>query len=254
MSFKNTLLRYFIRFSYQGRNFHGWQIQPNAVTVQEILEDRLSKILGERISVTGAGRTDTGVHASEMFAHFDAEITDKENLVKRLNSFLPPDIAIQNIIEVKSSAHARFDATERTYHYYIHYDKNPFKTDVSWYWFYGNLDLVKMNSAASKLLEFYDFSSFARLHADNKTNICNIKEAFWEDFENGLKFTITADRFLRNMVRSLVGTLVLVGQGKITEAEFIEIIRKKDRKFAAASAPAHGLFLAEVKYPDDIFI
>lgn len=247
-------MRYFLNFSYHGKNYHGWQIQPNAVTVQEIMQDRISKILGSETVLTAAGRTDTGVHALHMTAHFDAEITNPEHFVFRLNAFLPPDISVKNILPVQNEAHARFDAVRRTYKYFIHYDKNPFKTDISWFWNYEKLDTDRMNQAAEKLKSFKDFTSFARLHSDNKTNDCQIFEAKWEEKNEGLIFTVSADRFLRNMVRSMVGTLVEVGQHKISVSDFMEIIEKKERKFAAASAPAHGLFLTDVKYPEDIFI
>ena len=247
-------MRYFLGFSYKGTSYHGWQIQPNAITIQEVLEDRMSKLLGNEIKLVGAGRTDAGVHAKFMIAHFDAEISDSEKFIYRLNSFLPQDIAVHSLYKMKPDAHARFDATERTYHYYINYNKNPFKTELSWLWNYEALDVVKMNEAAALLLKFDDFTSFARLHTDNKTNICNVRYAVWSEENGNLKFEITADRFLRNMVRSIVGTLVEMGKGKISLDEFIEIIEKKDRKFAAASAPAHGLFLTHVAYPKDLYL
>ena len=246
-------MRYFLSFSYHGTSFHGWQIQPNAITVQEIMEHRISKILGKETKLVGAGRTDSGVHAKEMTAHLDAHIENKENFIFRVNSFLPNEIAVHDLKEVHPAAHARFDAIERSYQYKIHYNKNPFKNNLSWHWNYERLNLEKMNLAAQKLLEFNDFTSFARLHADNKTNFCDVRSAVWiEDGEN-LTFKIVADRFLRNMVRSIVGTLVEVGQEKVSLEQFIDIIEKKDRKFASASAPAHGLFLTQVKYPKEIF-
>lgn len=254
MWFKNTDLRYFLNFSYNGTHYHGWQIQPNAITVQEILEDRISKILGQKTQVVAAGRTDAGVHASEMIAHVDADIPNSEQFIYRVNSFLPKDIAVHSLLKVKDDAHARFDAVERTYHYFLHYDKNPFKTETSWYWNYDALNVEAMNYSAQKLIDSKDFTSFARLHTDNKTNICDVRQAIWTKEKDGLKFTIKADRFLRNMVRAVVGTLVEVGRGKLNENDFVNIIEKKDRKFASASAPAHGLFLAEVKYPDEIYV
>ncbi|MXV38173.1 tRNA pseudouridine(38-40) synthase TruA [Flavobacteriaceae bacterium Ap0902] len=252
--FKSTKLRYFITLAYNGNNYHGWQIQPNAITVQEILEDRISKLLGINTPITAAGRTDTGVHASKMVVHIDASIPDKENFIYRLNAFLPTDIAIHSIEAVRDDAHARFNALERTYQYFLHYDKNPFIPDVSWHWRYTSLGIKAMNEAATYLLQTEDFTSFARLHADNKTNICDVRQAFWKETREGLKFTISADRFLRNMVRAIVGTLVEVGRGKLNKKEFIEIIHKKDRSFAAASAPAHGLFITNIEYPDDIYL
>ncbi|MDO5654879.1 MAG: tRNA pseudouridine(38-40) synthase TruA [Flavobacteriaceae bacterium] len=247
-------MRYFLNFSYLGKNYHGWQIQPNATSVQEILQDRVSKILGVTTILTAAGRTDTGVHAKQMTAHFDTEIEIRSDFVYRINAFLPQDIAVQSIKQVKKEAHARFDAIERTYQYFIHYQKNPFLSEVSWYWNYQKLDVNKMNEAAEILYEMTDFTSFAKLHTDNKTNICQVKTAKWIQQNENLIFTICADRFLRNMVRSIVGTLVEVGSGKLSKSDFKEIIVKKDRKFAAASAPAHGLFLLDVKYPDELFI
>ncbi|MDG4950646.1 tRNA pseudouridine(38-40) synthase TruA [Weeksellaceae bacterium KMM 9724] len=247
-------MRYFLGFSYQGTSYHGWQIQPNAITVQEVLEDRMSKLLGNETKLVGAGRTDAGVHAKSMVAHFDSEIEDIDKFIYRLNSFLPQDIAVHSLQKMKPEAHARFDATERTYHYYINYQKDPFKTDLSWHWNYEVLDINKMNQAADLLLKYDDFTSFARLHTDNKTNICDVRYAVWSEESGNLKFEITADRFLRNMVRSVVGTLVEVGKGKTSLEEFIDIIEKKDRKFAAASAPAHGLFLTHVAYPKDLYL
>lgn len=254
MQFKNTDLRYFLNFQYNGTHYHGWQIQPNAITVQEVMEDRISKILGTKTQIVAAGRTDAGVHASEMMAHFNAEILDIDKFIYRVNAFLPDDISVQSVKEVVADAHARFDATQRTYHYFVNYKKNPFTTQTSWYWQYDSLDIDAMNKAASRLLEFDDFTSFARLHADNKTNICDVRTAFWEENNGNLKFTISADRFLRNMVRAVVGTLVEVGRGKLNENDFVNIIHKKDRKFAGTSAPANGLFLAEVKYPEEIYL
>ena len=247
-------MRYFIEFSYKGTNYHGWQIQPNAITVQEVLEDRLSRLLGAKTNVVAAGRTDTGVHAKQMFAHADFECSDINNVVLRLNKFLPNDIAVRSIVPVKEDAHARFDATDRTYEYYIETEKNVFSTESAWYFAYGSLNIDLMNEAAVKLFNYDDFTSFARLHADNKTNICEIKKAVWEKNGHQLKFTISADRFLRNMVRAIVGTLVEVGQEKISISKFEQIIEKKGRKFASASAPAQGLFLSEVIYPKDIFM
>lgn len=246
-------MRYFLEFSYKGTNYHGWQIQPNAITVQEILEKKMSTLLGEKISVTAAGRTDTGVHAKKMYAHFDYDNLDKNKFIYRLNSFLPKDIAIHDLIHVKTDAHARFDAVSRKYLYYIHHKKNPFLEEVSWHWKFKELDIDKMNLAAAKLLDFNDFTSFAKLHTDNKTNICKVEKAKWTKQKDQYIFEIEADRFLRNMVRSIVGTLVEIGNNKLSHEDIIEIIEKKDRKFASASAPASGLFLAEVVYPNSIY-
>lgn len=245
-------MRYFIEFSYKGTNYHGWQIQPNAITVQEVLENRLSTLLKTPIQVTGAGRTDTGVHAKQMFAHTDLDYPEPNILKNKLNRFLPDDIAVHQIIPVKEDAHARFDALSRTYEYYIFTQKNVFATENAWLMPYS-LDINAMNEAAKQLFLYEDFTSFARLHTDTKTNICKIYSAIWEQNGDELKFTICADRFLRNMVRAIVGTMVEVGKGKINITDFKQIIEKKGRNFAAASAPAQGLFLAHIAYPPDLF-
>lgn len=246
-------MRYFLEFSYNGKNYFGWQRQPKQISVQEVLENALSTLFREAIAVTGAGRTDSGVHAKKMFAHFDFENELPGDLIHRLNSFLPQDIVIYKIHSMKSEAHARFDALERTYHYFVQIGKDAFNSDFSWQIRY-DLDENKMNQAAESLIGKKDFSSFAKLHTDVKTHICNVKLAQWERIENELKFTITADRFLRNMVRAIVGTLVDVGKGKITLDEFNSIIDQKDRSFASGSAPAQGLYLAEVEYPKSIYL
>ncbi|WP_372932552.1 tRNA pseudouridine(38-40) synthase TruA [Mariniphaga sediminis] len=246
------MYRYFVQLSFKGTRYHGWQVQPNAISVQEVLEKAFSTILREEISVVGAGRTDTGVHASFFVLHFDTEneILDTTKLVFQLNSFLPFDIAIQKIWQVTTEAHARFGALSRTYHYYITTQKNPFHSETAFY-YRGNLDVAKMNEAARILLEYDDFTSFSRLHTDVKTNLCKIYRAEWQQEKNRLVFTIRANRFLRNMVRAVVGTLLEVGKGKLSLENFREIIEVKDRGAAGASAPAHGLFLAEVEYPDE---
>ncbi len=212
-------------------------------------------MLREEISVVGAGRTDTGVHASFFMLHFDSE---NENIntadfVYKLNSFLPTDIAVQNMRKVKKDAHARFDATSRTYKYYITIEKNPFTTETV-FRTKQNPDIQKMNEAANILFAFEDFTSFSRLHTDVKTNNCKIFQAEWTKEEAGLVFTIKADRFLRNMVRAIVGTLLEVGNGKLSIDEFRKIIERKDRGAAGASAPAHGLFLVDIEYPAGIFM
>lgn len=243
--------RYFMHLAYRGRAFHGWQSQPNAVSVQSTIEDALAIIMREPIKIVGAGRTDAGVNAHSMIAHFDVSqpISDPDAVVRGLNSLVGHDIAIYSIKQVGDAAHARFDATSRTYHYYAHSDKSPFYYDLSWQ-APATLDYDKMNEAAEMLLEVDDFTSFAKLHADNKTNICKVSYAKWESIGNGRwQFVITADRFLRNMVRAVVGTLVEVGRGKITIDDFRRIIDKKDRCSAGTSMPAHALFLWEVKYP-----
>lgn len=246
-------MRYFIELAYNGKNYFGWQIQPKQISVQEVLEKALSVLLRKDISITGAGRTDTGVHAKKMFAHFDLEGKLPEDLVHRLNSYLPKDIVIYKIHPMTDEAHARFDATERTYHYFVQTGKDPFNYDFAWQ-IHFELDMEKMNLAAQMLLGKKDFSSFAKIHTDVKTHICEVKFAQWESFGRELRFTITADRFLRNMVRAIVGTLVDVGKGKISLEEFNILIAQKDRSFASGSAPAHGLYLVDVKYPKRIFI
>lgn len=245
-------MRYFIEFSYDGSHYHGWQYQPNAITVQQVLEDRMSKLLKTKISLVAAGRTDAGVHAKQMYAHADFSVENLNDFIFKLNNFLPPDIAIQQILPVTFDAHARFDAIKRTYEYCITTHKAPFSRHYSWF-FLHPLSVNKMNTAAEVLLDYTDFTSFARLHSDNKTNLCKIHYAKWFQQGNTLRFTITADRFLRNMVRAIVGTLVEVGQGRIDLDRFKKIIEQKDRKLASASAPAQGLFLSKIEYPSQIF-
>ncbi len=241
-------MRFFIKFSYNGTNYHGWQNQPNAVAVQEILENGLSTILNKKIDVIGAGRTDTGVHAKEMFAHFDIETEiEIQNSIHKLNSFLPKDIVVLDIIKVRVDAHARFDAKKRTYQYYINHHKNPFSINQSWY-FHQKLDVNLMNQAAQILFVHTDFQCFSKVNTDVNTFDCKIFEAFWTEDNNQLIFTITADRFLRNMVRAIVGTLILVGLHKITKEEFEQIIRNKNRSEAGFSVPACGLFLTKIEY------
>lgn len=243
--------RYFIRLSYKGTNYHGWQIQPNAISVQEVLNKALSTILNCEINVVGCGRTDTGVHASDFYAHFDV-VQDKqidcEKLSFRLNRFLPHDIAIKETFQVKEEAHTRFDPISRTYHYLITKEKNPFRKESHWKIPY-ELDVDKMNEAAKVLFEFEDFTSFSKLHTDVKTNNCKIYQAIWKDKGDELVFVVKADRFLRNMVRAIVGTLVEVGRGKMDLDGFRMVIESKNRSNAGSSVPGHGLFLAEIEYP-----
>lgn len=246
-------MRYFLEFAYNGQNYFGWQKQPKQISVQEVLENSLSTILRQSIAITGAGRTDTGVHARQMFAHFDRDEELPKDLVHRLNAFLPKDISVYKIHRVTDEAHARFDALERTYHYFVQIEKDPFNFDFAWQ-IRHEPDLDKMNQGAELLLGKQDFSSFAKLHTDVKTHICEVNFAKWERCGSELKFTITADRFLRNMVRSIVGTLIEVGKGKINLDEFNNIIAQKDRSFASGSAPAQGLYLTEVVYPKNLFI
>lgn len=245
-------MRYFIYLSYDGARYHGWQIQPNGSSVQEMLGKALSTLLHESIEVTGAGRTDAGVNASLMVAHFDTEHTADQQLAYRLNKFLPQDIAIHKIVPVKPEAHARFSATSRTYHYYVITAKTPFEPYA--YRFPQPLDFDKMNEAAKALFDYIDFTSFSKLHTDVKTNNCRIMAAKWEQVSPiKWQFTITADRFLRNMVRAIVGTLLDVGRGVLTLEQFREIIEKKDRCSAGMSVPGNALFLADITYPEDLF-
>ena len=243
-------MRYFMRLAYNGADFHGWQSQPNAVSVQEIIEKALSMVLRKETPITGAGRTDTGVNAALMYAHFDVDevINDTETLVTRLNSIVGRDISIYKIFQVHDDAHARFDATARTYKYFVHTSKSPFLYPFSWRAM-CKLDFDIMNEAAEKLYEFTDFTSFSKLHTDVKTNNCKITHARWERDGEQWVFTITADRFLRNMVRAIVGTLVDVGRGKITVEQFCGIIEKKNRCSAGTSMPGNALFLWHVSYP-----
>lgn len=285
-------MRYFITFSYDGTKYHGWQIQPNGISVQEVLQKALSTLLRQDIEVVGAGRTDAGVHAKMMVAHFtlgqqvneiasqqvnkttgqqDGKTTaqklnkttnqqvnqsafqqedsiDCEQLVYKLNKILPHDIGVQKVEVVSDDMHARFSATSRTYHYFVHLKKNPFLRAYSWQ-VYGDLDFCKMNEASKILLGTHDFTSFSKTNTDTKTNLCTITEAFWEELEPGVwRFTISANRFLRNMVRAIVGTLVEVGRGKLTVEGLQRVIEEKDRCSAGESVPGNALFLVDVRY------
>jgi tRNA pseudouridine38-40 synthase len=242
-------LRYFIEFAYKGTHYHGWQYQPNATSVQETLNNVFSTLLQEKIDIMGAGRTDTGVHASQMYGHFDSEtIIDNTKFIHKINSFLPKDIVVYDIILVHQEAHARFDATSRTYQYHISKSKNIFNNELTWH-FNQVLDIDAMNSCAKLLLEFEDFKCFSKSNTDVNTYNCMITEAFWAKENNNLVFTITADRFLRNMVRAIVGTLVNIGLHKITQTDFAKIIEDRNREKAGFSVPAHGLFLTKITYP-----
>jgi tRNA pseudouridine38-40 synthase len=247
--------RYFIYLSYNGTNYCGWQIQPNGVSIQQKIEESLAVLLQIPTPITGAGRTDAGVHARLMVAHFDWEGKDfnPETLTEKLNRFLPHDIAIQKIIRVSPEAHARFDAISRTYKYYISTEKNPFD-DPFRYRIKQNPDLERMNESARILMEYTDFTSFSKLHTDVKTNNCRIMEAEWKRKDGILIFTIRADRFLRNMVRAIVGTLLEVGRGKLSADEFRQVIESKDRGKAGTSAPGNALFLTNIEYPDSVFL
>jgi len=242
-------MRFFITLSYDGTRYHGWQIQPNGDSVQQRLQEALSTLLRKPVEVVGAGRTDTGVHARMMVAHFDWEETiDGKQLAYKLNKLLPGDIAVQEVRQVEDDMHARFSATSRTYHYFIHTRKDPFLQAYSWQIPFA-LDFEKMNEAAKVLLEYKDFTSFSKVNTDTKTNLCDLKEAFWEEVEPGQwRFTITANRFLRNMVRAIVGTLVEVGRGRISIEEMRHIIEAKDRCQAGESVPGKALFLVDIKY------
>ncbi len=244
-------MRYFLKLSFFGKDFHGWQRQINAYTVQQCLEEALAKILGHSIDLVGAGRTDTGVHARLYYAHFDSSIDNLETditFLKGLNAILPFSIAVQNIIRVHDNAHARFDATSRTYQYLIVREKNPFLTDFAWN-NHHKLNISLMNDAAQLLLKHTDFESFAKLHSDVDHYNCEIMHADWKLSEDCLIFEIKANRFLRNMVRAITGTLIEVGRERITSAEFENIILKRDRKAAGMSVPANGLYLTFITYP-----
>ena len=248
--------RYFIKLAFNGKNYHGWQMQDNALTIQSVINDALSKLLEEEINVTGCGRTDTGVHAKEFYAHFDINKilnkNDRENIVFKLNNFLDDSIVIFNIIHVKPDSHARFDAISRTYQYFISRQKDPFDNDFSYY-VYGDINIDLMNEGAKILYEYEDLTSFSKLHSDVKTNNCKVLYAKWAENEDKLIFTITADRFLRNMVRAIVGTLLDIGKKKISLKDFRKIIESKNRSDAGYSVPAKGLFLTKIEYPDDIY-
>lgn len=248
------MARYFIEMAYNGANFHGWQKQQNAVTVQQTLEQVLTTVFQENIVVTGAGRTDTGVHASYFVAHFDAVALpfEQNDILRKANSLLPDGIAVFSVIPVSDGAHSRFDAVSRTYEYHLVLQKDPFLfpfTHRPWF----TPDFEEMNKAAEKLKDYTDFTSFARLHGGNKTNFCTIDEAYWEQRDNRYVFVIKADRFLRNMVRAIVGTLLDVGRNKISVNDFCQIIESKDRGGAGTSAPPQGLFLTHIDYPSEVF-
>jgi len=250
--------RYFLHLSYNGTVYYGWQIQKLTTnTIQQVLQDKLSVVLSETIKLTGCGRTDTGVHAKDFYAHFDCaqeDLTSNENKwLYKFNAVLPADIVIHKIIKVDSEANARFDAVSRTYNYIITKTKNPFLINTA-YWNHTAFDIEKMNAAAASLFEYLDFSSFSKSKTKTLTNNCKIKEAYWKQEGDLLIFTITADRFLRNMVRAIVGTLLEVGVNKITVDEFKQIIESKNRSNAGASVPACGLFLTKVEYPETVLI
>lgn len=247
-------MRYFIELSYNGSAYHGWQNQPKDISVQEVVEKALSMLLKEAISIMGAGRTDTGVHASQMFAHFDTHVVfNKTNLVFKLNSYLPKDIAIRDIFKVKEEAHARFHAISRTYLYRIALKKEVFSFDHS-FLVKQDLDIEKMKEASEVLFKYKDFQCFSKSKTDVKTYYCDIMKAKWTLENNELRFVIKADRFLRNMVRAIVGTMINIGLGKMDVEDLHTIIKSKNRSEAGFSVPAHGLYLTEVAYPNDIKI
>ncbi|MEO9894534.1 tRNA pseudouridine(38-40) synthase TruA [Aurantibacter sp.] len=245
-------MRYFVEFSYFGKAYHGWQIQPNAITVQQVFEKAFSTLLGNEIALVAAGRTDAGVHAKQMFAHFDCEqIKNTEDLIFRLNSFLPDDIAVKSIFEVSADAHARFNATERTYEYWLVQKKNPFYLEHAHY-INRTLDVAKMNAAAALMMTYSDFECFSKSKTEVHTFLCDLKKAEWQVIDDRLVFTISANRFLRNMVRAIVGTLIEVGIGKWTLEDVKTILESKDRTKAGVSVPAKGLYLLAIKYPQEI--
>lgn len=246
-------MRYFADIEFDGTAYSGWQIQPHSPSVQQTLEEALALFLRCKVDVTGAGRTDAGVHASQMIAHFDLETPqDPDWMMHKLNGILPQDIAVHRIWPVRPDAHARFDAVSRTYKYYVTLNKSAFHREYSWY-LVNEPDFGLMNQAAEMLLSTVDFTSFSKLHTDTKTNDCRVTEALWTPLEDGRwVFTITADRFLRNMVRAIVGTLMEVGRHKLTVDGFRKIIENKDRCSAGDSAPAQGLFLYKIVYPDNL--
>ena len=251
--------RYFIRLAFNGTNYHGWQIQPNAISVQQVLNQDLSLLLGEDIQVTGCGRTDTGVHARVFYAHMDCSQKGSQDrtigpaFLFKINNKLPADIAVQEIIPVRPDAHARFDALSRTYIYQISRRKAVFNRDLSHY-LYGDLDFPAMQDACELLKECTDFTSFSKVDTDTRTNDCRIDLARWDISTEDMVFTIQADRFLRNMVRAIVGTMLELGFGRINLDEFRRILESRDRSKAGISAPAKGLFLADVQYPPEIFL
>lgn len=247
--------KYFMSLAYQGTAYHGWQRQPNAVSVQQVLEEALSKLLRKNISIVGAGRTDAGVHARQMFAHFDLTeaLKTPEELIFLLNGFLPDDIAIKGIYRVTPDAHARFDATKRSYEYHVATSKDPFNAPFHYY-LKKKPDIDLMNQAAKILFDYEDFKCFSRSNTDVKTFLCSMKTAEWKEVGSDLIFYISANRFLRNMVRAVVGTLLEIGFKKRTVEDMERIIKSKDRGQAGFSVPAQGLFLTQIDYPENIFM
>ena len=243
--------RYFIELAYDGTGYHGWQVQPNAVTVQQLIDKALATLLRQPVETTGCGRTDTGVHAKDFFAHIDVIAkSDRPSVIDKrsLNALLPHDIAVKKIIPVHSNAHARFDATLRSYEYHIHFEKDPFLNGYSWL-LRDKPNLQLMNQAALILMQYTDFSCFSKSNTQVKTNNCKIVKAEWAKTQNGIVFHISADRFLRNMVRAIVGTLLMIGRGELQPEDIRLVIESKNRSSAGMSVPACGLYLTEIKYP-----
>lgn len=247
-------MRFMIQLSYNGTGFHGWQRQNNAPSVQQEIEEKLSTILRRETTILGCGRTDTGVHASQYFAHFEVEKdVDCKDLAHKLNSMLPVGIAVQNVQPIANDGHARFSATTRSYEYRITKVKDPFLTEQA-YRFSLPLNLDLMNKACAMMLGEKDFGCFCKANADNHTNLCNVSKASWTENEQMIVFKISANRFLRNMVRAIVGTMLEIGQGRMTLDDFQKVLDSKDRTFAGPSVPPHGLYLTAVEYPSEIFL
>lgn len=247
-------MKYFFEIAYHGKNYAGWQNQANAVGIQSVIENALSQIFRTEIKIVGSGRTDTGVHCEQQFFHCDLVKTfEYDNLIQKLNSFLPRDIVVKDIRKVKGDANARFDAQERTYFYRITRKKDPFLEGLAWH-FFKPVDVQTMNKAAALLLGEHDFECFSKVNTDVNHFLCDIKKAIWREEGQMLEFTITANRFLRGMVRSIVGTLLDVGTKKTSMKEFQAIIQSRDRKKAGANVPPQGLYLIKVKYPSRIFV
>lgn len=247
-------MRYFIQLSYDGTKYSGWQTQPRGVTVQQVVAESLSTLLGQQIDCVGSGRTDAGVHARLQVAHIDAELGySLEEFVYRLNAILPYEIAVQWIRPVSAGAHARYDAESRSYEYFIHQQKDPFKVNRS-YFFKPTVDIAAMNKAAELMLSWKDFQCFSKVRTDVKHFDCQVFEAYWRRENDSLIFYVSANRFLRGMVRAIVGTLLEVGQGRLSQGEFGQVLESRDRKAAARNVPPEGLFLTNVTYPEEIYI
>ncbi len=246
-------MRFFAEVSFRGTAYHGWQVQKNALSVQELVNRALSTVLREPIETLGCGRTDTGVHAKQLFAHFDTSNDVNEKMLIAVNCLLPKDIAIRRVFEVPAATHARFDAISRSYAYHICFHKDPFLTGFAWF-IHEMPDVSLMNQACAMLLEHADFSCFSKSHTQVKTNLCNIMKAGWRAAGEELIFEITADRFLRNMVRAIVGTMLQIGRHELSLDGFVHVLESKDRSMAGMSVPAEGLYLCKVGYPSGIFI